>query len=1269
MSEKNDLTTGANEASTSDKLLPNPTTRERWEQERERTIEFFRLVNTSRGTRQLLEAALSFFTQHSHCEAVAIRTRDGSDFPYFQALGFSPEFLQAEHSLCATEHSGEPVPDAEGNVTLECRCGDVICGRFDPSRPYFTQRGSFWTNSVTDLQLLTAQEEHPTRRRGRCAAEGYESVTLIPLKTGDETLGLLQLNDKRQGMFSLETIELWERLADHLAVALAKTQAEARLQAGDATLHSIFENLDQGLVVADRDGRILHWNPSALRMHDLPTSPDNRIMLNEFTRIFELSTLDGRVLSLDEWPISRILRGERLHHKEYQVRRLDRDDWKRVISYGGTTFFDAGGNTVLAVLTLSDITEQKKAEEALRQSEERARTLFDTISGKVVINELTPDGVVGRFLEVNDEFCQRLGYTREEMLTMSPEDIDDPSSGYSAADAGAQLRENKEVLFDQNFVAKDGTLIPVEIHAHLLTLGKKPAVIATVRDLSHRRRVERALRESEERLSQAVNLAHLGSFQRDHISGKYHCSEIFESMIGVAEQDLTDEAIFERVYPDDREAVARVMKRSYDPQGTPLFRLEHRIVRPEGIRWVLVRGETFFEGEGDARHPVRTVGAVVDVTPRKTAELEFFESQQQLRTALDAAKLGVWSRDLKTGIMTGDAMTRSIFGWPEGEVITTERMLDSIVPEERERFSEHRARQSAGKQSEGYNVEYRILRPDRSVRWVSISGCLVRDISGEPARLIGVVQDITERKQSEIELRASQASLRTALDVAILGTWSTDIETGVIDGDELARSIFGWPEGVVATTQMLMDRIVPEDRERFRERQSALIAGLPARALGIEYCIQLPDGSVRWVSARGNLVRGNDGKPLRLTGVVQDITDRKRAEKDMHSLEQQLLHAQKMGAIGRLAGGIAHDFNNLLMVIRSHTEIMQEYIHSDDRLRKNTQAIMKASDRAASLTGQMLAFSRKQVLSPIALELNAAVAEAAKMLTRLIGEDIELRVVPAESAWVVRADPDQISQVLMNLSVNARDAMPNGGTLTIETRNFTTNEDFIAKYPFVLPGEYAVLTVTDTGTGIPKELQERIFEPFFTTKSVGKGTGLGLSTVYGIVKQSGGYLFVDSEMGVGSCFTIYLPKVKDAVAGSTRMKAVKLERGTETLLVVEDEAALRDSVSEFLGELGYKVLSAESGMRALEIAAEFDDPIHLMISDVVMPKMSGRELAQMLVSLRPMLKTIFMSGYTDDAIVRHGVQDEGVAFLQKPFSLATLSRKIREVLAGDPRNV
>jgi signal transduction histidine kinase/CheY-like chemotaxis protein len=382
-------------------------------------------------------------------------------------------------------------------------------------------------------------------------------------------------------------------------------------------------------------------------------------------------------------------------------------------------------------------------------------------------------------------------------------------------------------------------------------------------------------------------------------------------------------------------------------------------------------------------------------------------------------------------------------------------------------------------------------------------------------------------------------------------------------------------------------------------------------------------------------------------------------------LEEQFRQAQKMEAIGRLAGGIAHDFNNLLMVIQSYAEMLREDRADDVALREKTEYILKAASRAAGLTRQMLAFSRKQILSPIVLDLNAVIDEAATMLKRLIGEDIEFRVLQADALWKVEVDPDQIVQVVMNLCVNARDAMPQGGVLTIATANVSPMQMKTGKCSDAPRGEYVKLSVTDTGIGISKQIQERIFDPFFTTKEVGKGTGLGLATVYGIVKQSGGYLSVESEPGHGACFTIYLPRVEQAITPEEPTTSEAQPRGTETILVAEDEDSVREALCDSIRRLGYTVLAASSGPQALSLAAWHQGPIELLITDVVMPKMNGRELSERLTHLRPNLRTIFISGYTDDTVLRHGIKKLGAVLLQKPFNLNTLACEVRNRLAGE----
>ena len=407
-------------------------------------------------------------------------------------------------------------------------------------------------------------------------------------------------------------------------------------------------------------------------------------------------------------------------------------------------------------------------------------------------------------------------------------------------------------------------------------------------------------------------------------------------------------------------------------------------------------------------------------------------------------------------------------------------------------------------------------------------------------------------------------------------------------------------------------------------------------------------------------LRSNEGETLGVIGVALDITDRKQ-------LADQLRQSQKMQAVGELAGGVAHDFNNLLMVMKGHAEMLLDRLDQGSNEHQNAEQIHQAAERAAGLTRQLLAFSRKQVLQPRVLDMNEAVGSMSQMVSRIIGEAIDLTFIPGVNLGCVKADPSQIEQVVLNLVVNARDAMPTGGRLTIETSNIDLDADYAISHVSVEPGPYVMLTVTDTGCGMDAETQSRIFEPFFTTKGPGRGTGLGLATVYGVVKQSGGYIYVYSEPEHGTTFKIYLPRVAAPAENLSADKAPAAPSpGTETILFVEDEESVRELVAEYLQARGYNVLEAPDGIRALEIADAYSGAIQLLITDVVMPKMSGRELATKIAERRDHLKVLYISGYTDDSIFRHGVLEGGVSFLQKPFNLKDLAEKVREVLKGSP---
>ncbi len=454
--------------------------------------------------------------------------------------------------------------------------------------------------------------------------------------------------------------------------------------------------------------------------------------------------------------------------------------------------------------------------------------------------------------------------------------------------------------------------------------------------------------------------------------------------------------------------------------------------------------------------------------------------------------------------------------------------------------------------------------------------------------------------------------------------------------------------------------ILQSEQQGFELTQNvwqSMLAGNPFRGIVLN---RKKNGETFAAEKTVTPLRDADGKITHFVSCDRDISDRR-------TLEAQLQQAQKMDAIGRLAGGVAHDFNNLLMVIGAYAELMQDSLANEHPLRRNVLEILTASRRAADLTRQLLAFGRKQVQSLQLLDLNQVIQQISRMLPRLIGEDIQLEFLPGENIGLVRADPVQIEQVVMNLAANARDAMPDGGKLTIETASITADDVYVQKHSMVTQGDYVLLAVTDSGHGIEPEHVAHIFEPFYTTKEEGHGTGLGLATVYGIVKQSGGYVWVYSELKKGTTFKIYLPRIAE---GQFRARTVRIDertslKGWETVLLVEDETPVRKSEQEFLTRCGYNVLEAANGEEALGIARDFPGPIQLMITDVVMPQMSGAKLATELAQQRPDMRVLFVSGYAEKTVLRHGHIDVAAHFLQKPFSLKALSRKIRSVLKAE----
>ena len=646
--------------------------------------------------------------------------------------------------------------------------------------------------------------------------------------------------------------------------------------------------------------------------------------------------------------------------------------------------------------------------------------------------------------------------------------------------------------------------------------------------------------------------------------------------------------------------------------------------------------------------------------PAVRRALALRQTEDQLRRttefmtlAQSVVHIGTWEWDMAKDVVTWSDETYRIFGVaPTGQHMSVDAYLGLIHPEDRDVVKDAVGR--ALETREPFEIDHRIIRPDGDLRFLYGRGAIVSDSAGRPARLIGAVLDITNRKQGEEALRRANDRLQGVIQSSPLAILSLDAEGIVQMWNPAAERLFGW------TAAHAMGRPLPvapdDDEEEFRSARRRVMQG--ESLTGVELIQKKQDGTTVSVNLFAAPLHDADGHVTGMLALFEDVSGVKR-------LEQQFFQAQKMEAVGRLAGGVAHDFNNLLTAILGSAELLLEMLPPDDPGREEANEIQKAALRAAALTQQLLAFSRQQVLAPRVLSLNEAVATAEKLLQRLIGEDVDLRTVLADDLGAVRADPGQLEQVIVNLAVNARDAMPAGGKLTIETANVTLDEAHVQARSVVVPGRYVMLAVSDTGQGMDAATQARLFEPFFTTKPKGKGTGLGLAMVYGIVKQSGGYIWVYSERDRGTAFKIYLPRV-DAPVESAPPHAVAPGslRGSETILVVEDQEEVRSVIRRMLEGRGYRVLVAAGGHEALRLGSELEtsQTIDLLVTDVVMPLMSGREVALLLGPAFPKMRVLYLSGYTDESIVHHGMLEPGIAFLQKPFSAQALAGKVREAL-------
>ena len=901
------------------------------------------------------------------------------------------------------------------------------------------------------------------------------------------------------GQFAALFIDVTERM-----------RAEADLRERNAFTETIISSAGEGLIVYDSDLRFVVWNPA---MEEITGLPAGQVLGRSADELFPEVMATG--VGGD---IARALTGESPASREYEyvVPGTGRRGW---VVQTNRPHRNAGGEVVGVVSSVRDITARHEIDATLRRSEEQFRAIFDSVGDSVAIYE--PDG---RYVAVNSMMCERLGYSRAELLTMSVADIDAPESSARLRGRLATIMREGQALFEVTHVRRDGTRIPTEILSRKIDFQGHPAILTVQRDISERVRSEGALREQARFLQQLIDAI----------------------PIPITAKDL-----------DGR---------------------------------IRLSNSAFTEGPALGQSP--TVGKTL-------AELGI--PSAPTHDAHDAAILrGEPTQVYDSSMAFGDGSMR--------------RLVITRVP-----------------------------------------------LKAEDGRITGIATaavDITARYEAEQALRRSEARFRTLFEYAGDAIFIGDLSGRFFEANQTACDRLGYRKDELVGMSVA-DIDSPDQAAMVPERIAAL---QEKGSLAFETTHIRRDGTLIPVEMLSTMIELG-GQPAVLS-IARDISERKKAESERATLESQLRQSQKMEGIGQLAGGIAHDFNNLLTAIRGYASLAIGDLDTGQDAHEDIREIEHAADRAAALTRQLLAFARRTVLQPAVVDLGSSVRNLEPMLRRLIGEDISLITVPTAVRGSVLADPSQVEQVIVNLVVNARDAMPDGGILTIETGESDLDVEYARAHAMGAPGRYATLTVADTGTGMSDDTLSHVFEPFFTTKGPGKGTGLGLATVYGIVRQSGGSVAARSELGHGSTFTVFLPLVESSPGTPSEFRAVAEQVATRsgTVLVVEDDDPVRGFATRVLEQAGYRVLAASGGAAALDAAR--GEAIDLLLTDVVMPTMSGREVADRLASSAPGVRVLFVSGYDENTIVRQGVVDPSIRYLAKPFTAEALVGAVDDALGN-----
>ncbi|MEO8179068.1 MAG: PAS domain-containing protein [Deltaproteobacteria bacterium] len=759
-------------------------------------------------------------------------------------------------------------------------------------------------------------------------------------------------------------------------------------------------------------------------------------------------------------------------------------------------------------------------------------------------------------------------------------------------------------------------------------------------------------------LQAAVETWCIGTYAWEQESARFTASALCYALYGwPSALRITAQALWDTVHPDDQISARQAFEASLDPAGSGRTELVHRVLHPDGkVLWLQHRAQTHFEEVNGQRRARQTIGSVLDVTERRNIELELRRTETRFEEAVRAAQFGIFEHnhldDPDAENMYWSPRMREIFGLSDGPG-STASLIARIHPDDVDALHDAVGRAHDPKGNGYYDVEHRYEHPVSGQRWLlTRSSTYFGEVGGRrvPVRTVGAMLDITARRASEQEHEQRAQILDATVDFVAMA------EPGgkLLYLNRAAREFLGIGP-IEDVCSRSLHAAYPADALQHLLADGMLVASREGVWSG-ELDLLHQDGTRVPMSHVLLCHRGRDGQVTLFSTIARDVSRERQ-------LEETMRQAQKMEAVGRLAGGIAHDFNNILCAVLSFAHVAVREIGPEGRGYAELLEIIGASERAAALTQQLLSFSRKQVLRPRVVEVGEILTRLGPMIGRLVGEQIEVTLSLASDPVHVKVDPTHLEQVLLNLAINARDAMPEGGHLIIECRVAEVDAALGAARGDLLPGRYAVIAVSDDGAGMSSEARARVFEPFFTTKSPGRGTGLGLATVFGIVKQSGGGMYVESQLGRGSTFEAYVPSTDDPLSQSAPVHRVSYAPGCGRVLVSEDDAAVRRVVVAVLQRAGYSVLAAPGAWEALRLAAESDAPIDLLITDVVMPGINGRALAQRLSQSRPEMAVLYMSGYSDQVLLQDGVLDAGIHLLSKPFTPERLLELVTQVLS------